>query len=370
MIRSSRPGFRRWTFAPDDPVPLLVGGTGYRGVVFDEAEVGPGARVLDLGGDAILTAELLKHVDDRAVVLVRAGEDDAPAVDRLRPIRATLDALPLSDGDVGLVVGNDVFRGGVALPLVLQEIARVVRPGGWVSLVQPAHDRVIVPALRDLCAQDRGIPPRRTPVARVLEAKMIWRARAVGLLPVVIGFGFTSGRVEAGDVEAYLHSPVAGMPSPVETVTAAGGADAAAWYVRAWRHAAVTAGSVEVLTPVVQIDAVRVDPWPDRPVTSEQEWYEAYSRALDQARAVGIPRAAWQIGQAVGRHLAREEDLRRGWPETGRCAMQPGCWDDVWDDGEADVDDTDPLDDLKKYFLLHAAWIGFLVVVDIAVKAL
>ncbi|WP_261566937.1 class I SAM-dependent methyltransferase [Frankia gtarii] len=346
-------------------MPLLVTGTGYRGVVFDEAEVGPGARVLDLGGDALLTAELLKQVDDRAVVLVRAGENDAPAVDRLRPVRATLEALPLPDGDVGLVVGNDVFRNKMSLTLVLQEIARVVRPGGWVSLVQPADDRVIVPAVRGLCEQDGGIAPRRTPVAGVWEAELIWRARAVGLLPVVIGLGFTSERVQAGDVEAYLHRRVAGMPSLVETVTAAGGADAAAWYVRAWRHAAVTAGSVDVLTPVVQLDAVRVDPWPDRPVTIEQEWYEAYSRTLDQARAVGIPRAAWQIGQAVGRHLDREDDLRRGRPET-RCAMQPGCWDD----DEADVDDTDLLDDLKKYFLFQAVWIGFLVAVDIAVKAL
>ncbi|KQC37889.1 hypothetical protein UK82_12885 [Frankia sp. ACN1ag] len=351
-------------------MPLLVGGTGYRGVVFDEAEVGAGARVLDLGGDPTLTAELVNHVDDRAVVLVRTGEDGAPVEGRFRPVRAALDALPLSDGDVGLVVGNDVFRSGVPLTPVLQEIARVVRPGGWVSLVQPAHHRVIVPAVRGLGAQDRGIPPERTPALRVLEAEMIWRARAVGLLPVVIGLGFTRGRVDAGDVEAFLYSSVAGMPSPVGTVTAAGGADAADWYVRAWRHAAATAGSVDVLTPVVQIDAVRVDPWPDRPVTSEPEWYEAYSRALDQARAAGIPKAAWQIGQAVGRHLDREEDLRRGGPETGQCGMLTGCWDDVWDDdGEADVD-TDPLDALKKYFLFQAAWISFLIAVDIVVKAL
>ncbi|MCM3920318.1 hypothetical protein ND748_01260 [Frankia sp. AiPs1] len=250
----------RWTFAVEDPLPLLVGGVGFRGLVYERAERGPGARVLDLGGDPKLSREVAEHAAGGAEVVVLAG--DVPI----------WNGLVLDDGAVGLVVGNDALRG----PLVpaLTEIARVVRCGGWVSLIQPAHDRVFTPAL----AEDGPVPPR------VLEGEVIWAARAVGLLPVMVGLGFQYREAPVGAVDG-VRSPVTALP-------------------------------VTLATPVVQIDAVRVDPRPDRtvPPGSWPEWYEAYRRALDQALAVGIPPAAWQIAQAIGNHLARENDPLCHWP--------------------------------------------------------
>jgi demethylmenaquinone methyltransferase/2-methoxy-6-polyprenyl-1,4-benzoquinol methylase len=102
-------------------------------------DVGPGATVVDL---ACGTGDLCREVAaagyravgvDLSLGMLRHARTDAPLVqaDALR--------LPLSDGAVDGVVSGFALRNFVALAPVFAELARVVRPGGRISLLDVAE---------------------------------------------------------------------------------------------------------------------------------------------------------------------------------------------------------------------------------------
>ena len=101
-------------------------------------DAGPGATVVDLAcgtGDLCrdLTSAGYRPVGvDLSLGMLRHARTDAPLVeaDALR--------LPVADGSVDAAVSGFALRNFVALEPVLDELARVVRPGGRIALLDVA----------------------------------------------------------------------------------------------------------------------------------------------------------------------------------------------------------------------------------------
>jgi SAM-dependent methyltransferase len=103
----------------------------------DRAGVGPGARVLDLGaGTGKLTRQLAALGADVTAVEPSAGMRAAcaGAVPGVPVLDGTAEAIPAGDGSMDVVAVAQAFHWFRTAP-ALDEIARVLRPGGWLALV-------------------------------------------------------------------------------------------------------------------------------------------------------------------------------------------------------------------------------------------
>jgi SAM-dependent methyltransferase len=133
---------QRWTDAPDDPKPwkwerrrrLLL------------AEASPGERVLDLGCGAGRFVAALQQagadpvgVEIASAALERAARN-APGAD-LRLVEPD-GSLPLEHGSVDLVWCSEVLEHVGDTEHLLQEVRRVLRPGGRLLATVPYHGRV------------------------------------------------------------------------------------------------------------------------------------------------------------------------------------------------------------------------------------
>jgi ubiquinone/menaquinone biosynthesis C-methylase UbiE len=106
----------------------------------DRAGVGPGARVLDLAaGTGKLTRQLAALGADVVAVEPSAGMRAAcaAAVPGVPALDGTAEAIPAEDGAVDVVTVAQAFHWFRTGP-ALDEIARVLRPGGWLAVVR--HD--------------------------------------------------------------------------------------------------------------------------------------------------------------------------------------------------------------------------------------
>ncbi len=122
-----RPGY------PDGVVDLLA----------DELGVHRGTVVLDLAaGTGKLTRRLLELTRDVIAVepLAEMRAELERIVPGVRSLAGTAEAIPLDDGSVDVVTVAQAFHWFDA-PAALAEIARVLRPGGWVLLVWNELDR-------------------------------------------------------------------------------------------------------------------------------------------------------------------------------------------------------------------------------------
>ena len=159
-----------------DTVLDLACGTGDFAVMAREQ----GARVigLDFAG-AMLTAARRRCPE--AIALVRG--------DALR--------LPLADGSVSVAVSGFALRNFVAIPPVLEELARVLRPGGRVGLLEVDEPRArllrfghgvyfqrVVPAIGALLSDGSAY--------RYLPASAAYLPDREGLRTMLEGAGFTS----------------------------------------------------------------------------------------------------------------------------------------------------------------------------------
>jgi len=107
-------------------------------VLADRAGVGPGARVLDLAaGTGKLTRQLVALGADVVAVEPSAGmrEACAAAVPGVPVLDGTAEAIPAGDGTLDVVTVAQAFHWFRTGP-ALDEISRVLRPGGWLAAVR------------------------------------------------------------------------------------------------------------------------------------------------------------------------------------------------------------------------------------------
>jgi SAM-dependent methyltransferase len=124
------------------------------------AELREGETVLDLGSgggiDVILSAKRVGpagmayglDMTDEMVALARANAAEA-GVTNVRFLKGLIERIPLPAESVDVVISNCVINLSTDKPAVLAEIARVLRPGGRIGVV-------------DVVAEDRLTPAERT----------------------------------------------------------------------------------------------------------------------------------------------------------------------------------------------------------------
>jgi arsenite methyltransferase len=245
----------------------------------------PGQDVLDLGaGTGLLASAALTEVapDGRVIAVDRSraalAEISVAGWSRLHRIVGDAHRIPLACCSVDAVLTRSVLIYVDDLVAALGEIARVLRPGGRLSVCEPINSR------RRHNADLVGITAEQLAAIDVLRVRSSTAAPTMAfdenrLTSAVIGAGLTMASLHVeqvtdrlGDhdtVDAYLHRrPHPGAPTPVELVTAKLGPVAAAGYAAAWHHAldeAAPRGGITFSTAVLYLTAVLPRPAPRAP---------------------------------------------------------------------------------------------------------
>jgi SAM-dependent methyltransferase len=142
---------------PDYPAALAQWLTGEMGL-------GPGRTALDLGAGTGKFTARLAATGARVIAVEPVAEMRAALFATLPDVEVlpgTATAIPLADASVDVVTCGQSFH-WFATPQALAEIARVLRPGGWLGLVWNVRDERTewVQALTDIMTPYEGDAPR------------------------------------------------------------------------------------------------------------------------------------------------------------------------------------------------------------------
>ncbi len=143
---------RRHGGDPDELSRTLDRLAAVRDRVLANARVGEGETLLDVGtGDGLIAFGALEKVGDRGIVVFsdvsqdlldhdRALADELGVSDRCRFVRAAAEDLtPVTDASVDVVTTRSVLAYVAAKERAFAEFARVLRPGGRISLYEPIN---------------------------------------------------------------------------------------------------------------------------------------------------------------------------------------------------------------------------------------
>jgi arsenite methyltransferase len=123
------------------------------------AELREGETVLDLGSgggiDVLLSAQRVGpmgrafglDMTDEMLALAQRNADAAGATN-VKFLKGHIEAIPLADASVDVVISNCVINLAADKPAVLREIARVLRPGGRLGVSDIVADDELTPAER------------------------------------------------------------------------------------------------------------------------------------------------------------------------------------------------------------------------------
>ena len=194
--------------------------------LFDRYGLSGPLRILDLGcGTGEITRRLAERYPQATLVgidilegnLTRARRDSSAFGERIRYAQGDAFALEIADASIDLVACRHMSQAVPDFPLVLAEITRVLRPGGWLHLLSEDYGMLQFPA-KD---QPDGFDPDR-----------FWNGNAIAFLSSIgcdgrVGRHSPSLLQQAGYVDVAMDYVI------VDTLRVA--RDTFAGIIRAWR---------------------------------------------------------------------------------------------------------------------------------------
>jgi arsenite methyltransferase len=169
----------------------------------------PGETVLDLGSgaglDVLLSARRVAPgghaygVDMTDEMLARANENKRRAgVDNATFLKGTIEAIPLPDASVDVVISNCVINLAADKERVLKEAFRVLRPGGRLAVSDMVEVEPLSPLVKSALDAWAGCVAGTIPAEAYREA-----LRGAGFVDVDIEVTNTFSPAEAGYVDAH-----------------------------------------------------------------------------------------------------------------------------------------------------------------------
>ncbi len=194
-------------FAGDEAVRRwqLEGLAGIRDRVLDHAGLNPGETLLDIGcGDGMIGfgaiergvgRVLFSDISRDLVQACRLAASDLRVEERCRVVRAAAECLPLADAVVDVAVVRSVLIYVAEKQRALREMARVLRPGGRLSLFEPINrlanplDTYDLKPVADLADRVRNVfetlqPPAGDPMLDFDERDLVDLAEEAGFAVV------------------------------------------------------------------------------------------------------------------------------------------------------------------------------------------
>ena len=194
--------------------------------LFDRYALSGVLDILDLGcGTGEITRRLAAHYPQARLVgvdilesnLVLARRDSANLGERVQYMQGDAFALEIDGASIDLVVCRHMSQSVPDFPLVLAEITRVLKAGGWLHLLSEDYGMLHFPAARD----SGGLDPDQ-----------FWNSHAIAFLDS-IGCDGRIGRNSPGLLQAAGYEDVAMDYVVVDTLRVP--RDIFAGIIRAWR---------------------------------------------------------------------------------------------------------------------------------------